>query len=145
MKNSAATAVLIFHLVTARELALNVTQLAVKKTRNKFEKSLHQQLKRAKVKFAYETEHIPYVIHGNYLPDFVLDLANGHRIYIEAKGHFRREAKRKMVAVKTLHPDLDIRIVFYSLKQKDIRWAEKHKFPYSIGSIPKDWLSEQKE
>jgi hypothetical protein len=69
----------------------------------------------------------------------VLSLPLG-KIYIEAKGHFRPEAKRKMVAVKKLHPAMDIRIVFYSFKTKDIRWAEKNGFPYSIGKIPEDWL-----
>lgn len=110
------------------------------KLRNKFEVRLSKELTKAKVKVSYESEYIPYTIHGRYLPDFVLDLPGGRKIYIEAKGHFRPEAKRKMVAVKKLHPELDIRIVFYSRKLKDVRWADKHKFPYSIGTIPKEWL-----
>lgn len=47
-----------------------------------------------------------------------------------------------MVAVKRQHPDLDIRIVFYSKKLKDIKWAERHGFPYAIDEIPKEWLNE---
>jgi predicted nuclease of restriction endonuclease-like RecB superfamily len=111
----------------------------VNKTRNKFEQKLHAQLKKSKVKFFYESERIPYVFSGHYIPDFVLHKGLD-KIYIEAKGHFRPEAKRKMVAVRKLHPSLDIRIVFYSFKAKDVRWAEKNKFLYSIGSIPQDWL-----
>lgn len=84
------------------------------------------------------------MIEGNYIPDFILSNRNysGKKIYIEAKGHFRPEAKRKMVAVKKLHPDLDIRFVFYSRKVSDIRFAEKYGFKYSIGSIPEEWVAE---
>ncbi len=111
----------------------------MRRTRNNFEKKLHTQLKKAKVNFKYEAEKIPYIISGHYIPDFILYRPD-RKIYIEAKGHFRPEAKRKMVAVKKLHPTLDIRIVFYSFKAKDIRWAEKQGFPYSIKTIPGDWL-----
>jgi predicted nuclease of restriction endonuclease-like RecB superfamily len=111
----------------------------LRKTRNNFEKKLHTQLKRTKVSFKYEPEKIAYVLSGHYIPDFVLQI-NGNTIYVEAKGHFRPEAKRKMVAVKKCHPTMDIRIVFYSFKAKDIRWAEKNGFPYSIGKIPEEWL-----
>lgn len=110
-----------------------------RKTRNKFEQKIERQLKKAKVSFKYESERIPYVIAGHYLPDFVLSFPEG-KIYIETKGHFRPEAKRKMASVKKLNPGLDIRIVFYSKKLKDIRWAEKHGFKYAIGEIPEEWL-----
>lgn len=111
----------------------------MKQTKNKFEKRIYSLLKRKKVKFSYETEKIPYVIAGHYIPDFVIVSPLG-KIYLETKGHFRPEAKRKMVAVKKLHPELDIRIVFYSKKLKDIRWAEKHGFKYAIETIPEEWL-----
>lgn len=114
----------------------------MKKTRNKFETRIQKQLKKyKKIKVAYETVKIPYVIEGNYIPDFILT-NNNKTIYLETKGHFRPEAKRKMVAVKKLHPHLDIRIVFYSKKIRDIRWAEKHGFPYSIGDVPPEWVEE---
>jgi len=112
----------------------------MRKTRNKFEQKLHLQLKKSLVEFKYEPEKIPYILSGHYIPDFVLYGKLG-KVYIEAKGHFRPEAKRKMVAVKKMHPAMDIRIVFYSFKAKDIRWAEKNGFPYSIATIPTDWLT----
>lgn len=111
----------------------------MKKTRNKFEQKIERSLKRAKVPFKYESEKISYLISGHYIPDFIITTRTG-KIYLETKGHFRPEAKRKMAAVKRLHPELDIRIVFYSRKEKDIRWAEKHGFRWSIDTIPKDWL-----
>lgn len=115
--------------------------MAIKKKtpRNRFEKKLHQQLKKAKVNFKYEPVKLPYVLSGHYIPDFVLYRPDG-MVYIEAKGYFRPEHKRKMVAVKKAHPTIDLRIVFYSFKTKDVRWAEKNGFPYSIGTIPKDWI-----
>lgn len=108
-----------------------------KKPRNKFEKRLYDELKANKIKFGYETEKLPYVIHGTYIPDIYVQKK---KLYIEAKGYFRPEAMRKMVAVKTMHPELDIRIVFYSLNKKYIKWAEKYGFPYAIGTIPLEWL-----
>ena len=110
-----------------------------RKTRNNFEERVRKSLKKSKVSFDYESEKIPYVIEGFYIPDFIINKSTG-KIYIETKGHFRPEAKRKMSAVKKLHPELDLRIVFYSRKEKDIKWAEKHKIPWAIGEIPKEWL-----
>lgn len=113
----------------------------MKKLKNKFEKRIYSQLKKAKVQFKYETERIPYVLAGHYVPDFVLSTATG-KIYIETKGYFRPEAKRKMVAIKKQHPELDIRILFYSLNKQYVKWCEKHGFKYAIEKIPKEWLSE---
>lgn len=109
--------------------------------RNKFEERLHKQLKKAKVKFKYESEKLEYILIRKYIPDFVLE-GKGKKIYIEAKGYLRPEHRSKMVAVKKAFPDIDLRIVFYSSKPKDIRWANKHKFPYAIGKIPKEWMEE---
>lgn len=110
-----------------------------KKTRNKFEKKLHAQLKKAKAKFSYESEKIPYVISGHYIPDFVVKTPKG-TLYIEAKGYLRPEHKRKMVAVRKQHPAHDIKIVFYAFKRKDIAWAERNGFPWAVANIPEDWL-----
>lgn len=76
---------------------------------------------------------------GHYIPDFVVATPNG-KVYIETKGYLRPEHKRKMVAVKKLHPTLDIRILFYAKKAKDIKWAEKYGFMWAIETIPKEWL-----
>lgn len=111
----------------------------MKKVRNPFEQKLAKQLSRAKVKFEYETEKLPYVVAGHYIPDFIIETIHG-KIYIEAKGYFRREAKAKMVAVKRQYPNLDIRIIFYKPNKAYARWALKHKFPYSFETIPESWL-----
>lgn len=106
--------------------------------RSNFEEILHKQLVKAKVSFQYESVKIPYSIEANYLPDFVLD--NG--IIIEAKGWFRIDAKRKMIAVKKKNPHLDIRFVFQGKKKSDIKFCEKYSFPWSVGSIPEEWIKE---
>lgn len=111
----------------------------MKKLKNKFETKLSNQLKRAKVSFKYETERIPYLIAGHYIPDFIVETPTG-KIYIEAKGYLRPEVKRKMVAVKKLNPQLDIRFVFYCERKAYIKWAVKCGFRYAIDTIPKEWL-----
>lgn len=111
----------------------------MKKTRNKFETRIFNSLKRRKVSFKYESEKIPYIFSGHYIPDFVIQTPNG-KVYIETKGYLRPEHKRKMVAVKKLNPALDIRILFYARKAKDIRWAEKAGFVYAIETIPSEWF-----
>lgn len=87
----------------------------------------------------YETEKIPYLISGHYIPDFVIETKSG-KVYIETKGHFRPEAKRKMVAVKKLNPHLDIRILFYKHSKANEKWCIKYNFPYAYGDIPEEWL-----
>ena len=109
--------------------------------RNKFEQRIYLQLKKSKLQFKYEAEKIPYVLAGHYIPDFIIHTSMG-KVYIEAKGYFRPEAKRKMVAVKRQHPELDIRLVFYSASKQNVRFAERHGFKYAIETIPKEWLEE---
>lgn len=118
--------------------------MAKRKTRNAFEKLLESQIKRSKVPFTYETEKIPYVIHGNYIPDFIIETLHG-KIYVEAKGYFRREAKSKMVAVKKQNPTLDIRFVFYKYSKANERWALKYGFPYAFEKIPRSWLVQDED
>lgn len=110
-----------------------------KEPRNKFEKKLYDQLKKSKVPFKYESTRIPYVIAGHYIPDFIIDTVRG-KVYVEAKGYFRPEHKRKMAAVKRQHPEIDLRILFYAHKVKDIKWAEKNGLKYAISVIPEEWL-----
>jgi predicted nuclease of restriction endonuclease-like RecB superfamily len=109
------------------------------KTRNKFETRIFRQLKRAKVSFKYECEKIPYILARHYIPDFIITTSNG-KIYIETKGYLRPEDKAKMVAVKKLNPQLDIRILFYARKEQYIKWAERHGFRWAVERIPREWL-----
>ena len=98
------------------------------------------------VDYEYESTKVPYVLQCNYTPDFLLP--NG--IYLETKGRFTAEDRRKMRNVRKDNPDLDIRFVFqapYNKISKGSRttyasWCEKNGFLYcSYSSIPIDWLT----
>lgn len=110
------------------------------KLKNKFEDKIYKQLSRAKVIFKYESEKIPYILARHYIPDFVVTTEKG-KIYIECKGYLRPEHKAKMVAVKRLHPEMDIRILFYSANKKNFKWAERNGFTYAVHDIPKEWFT----
>ena len=111
----------------------------MKKLKNKFEKKIDRQIKRSKVPYEYEGCRIPYVLAGNYIPDFVLHTPNGI-LYVETKGYLRPEHKRKMVAVKRQHPEKDIRLIFYARNPKYEKWAVKHGFRYAFEKIPTEWF-----
>lgn len=127
------------------------------KYRNKFEEKTGASLKEKGVKFTYETEKLPYTVSASYIPDFILTLSSGKRLYIETKGNgrsFDGPARRKLNAVKEQHPDIDLRLVFYSNgnigpKRKDGsrlnqgEWADRHGFKWAIKEIPHEWLKEK--
>ena len=81
-------------------------------------------------------ERIPYILARYYVPDFVLYTPLG-KVYIELKGYLRPEHKSKMVAVKKMHPEKDIRILFYTPNKKYDKWAVKNGFKYAFSTIPK--------
>ena len=111
----------------------------MKKTRNKFEETIQKQLRKAQVTFGYESERIAYILARHYIPDFIIYTPHG-RIYIECKGYLRPEDRSKLSAVKRLNPKLDIRILFYEARDKQIKWAERVGFRYAVGTIPDEWL-----
>ena len=97
------------------------------------------------VKYEYETEKISYVIEHKYSPDFILP--NG--VYLECKGYWDSADRRKIKAVKTQHPNLDLRMVFQapyntiSKKSKTTyaKWCDKNNIPWcSFSNIPIKWL-----
>lgn len=109
------------------------------KLRNKFEKATYKALRRAKVSFEYESVKIPYILARHYIPDFVITTPLG-KIYIETKGHLRREDKAKLVAVKKQNPNMDLRLLFYSPNKINSKWATKHGFKFAFTNIPGEWL-----
>ena len=72
------------------------------KFRSGLEKQVAELLKELSVKFEYESTKVPYELQCNYTPDFLLP--NG--IYLETKGQFTSEDRRKMLAVKKQHLSL---------------------------------------
>lgn len=113
------------------------------KFRSKLEQKVGKTLgRRAK----FESERLPYLKPGYYIPDFVYTRKDGSKLYIEVKGFLRDEDQRKMKAVKASNMDLDIRFYFpddkpvHRSKMLNSEWCTKYGFPYAIGSIPKEWL-----
>jgi hypothetical protein len=80
---------------------------------------------------------------GWYTPDFFLE--NG--VIVETKGRFTAADRRKMVAVRESHPDLDVKLLF--MRNNKIHknstttyadWAEKNGFDYCINEWKEEWL-----
>lgn len=119
---------------------------------NGFEADLYKELKASRNvdSVGYEAEAIGYTIPevpAIYTPDFVVTFNDGRKMFIEAKGFLRPDAKKKMHLVKKQHPELDIRFVFYrdqkmsrTSKTTYSMWAGKLGYPWAIKSIPKEWL-----
>ena len=126
----------------------------MKKYRNKFEEKTGRALDNAGAEFSYEALKLNYFVEGDYIPDFVIKTPSGAQRIVETKGNgrsFDHHTRRKMIAVKNQHPELDIRILFYSdgkigPKRKDgtyftqMQWAAKHGFKAAVREIPEEWL-----
>jgi len=113
--------------------------------RSKLEERVADLMVELGVKYEYECTKIPYVIQHNYTPDFVLP--NG--VYLECKGYWDSDDRRKIKAVKIANPDLDLRMVFQapfntiSKKSKTTyaQYCERLNIPWtSYANIPLDWL-----
>lgn len=117
------------------------------KFKSRFEQQTALLLSRLGVQFDYELMTVPYTLEHEYVPDF--PVSNG-LFFIETKGLFDSNDRRKHLAIKKQHPNLDIRFIFQRdnklSKKSNTRysdWCEKHGFKYSIGlGIPEEWLED---
>ena len=114
--------------------------------RSRLEEKVADLLVELGVKYEYESTKIPYQIQYNYPPDFLLP--NG--VYLETKGYWDAADRRKIKAVKTLHPEIDLRMVFQSpfnkiskrSKTSYAQYCDKLNIPWcSFTNIPIDWLT----
>ena len=115
--------------------------------RSQFEARVARSLRRQEVGYKYEELTLSYTVTRNYKPDFVLE--NG--IVIECKGYLDSADQRKMRAIKTQYPDLDIRMLFMKLdgkvqgsKMTNMDWCIKYNYQFAQDKIPKSWINEQK-
>jgi hypothetical protein len=102
-----------------------------------------------KHKYLYEKVKIEWedLAYRTYTPDFILN--NG--IIIETKGRFLAADRRKHIAIKKQHPELDIRFIFTNSRTKlrkgakssYAEWCIKYNFRYNDRIIPEDWLKEK--
>jgi len=123
-------------------------QAAVKNGyRSGLEEVVDSTLKQRNIDGEYEKHKIKYTIPATdhtYTPDF--RLPNG--IFVETKGRFVVEDRKKHVLIRKQHPELDIRFVFQNSKNKIRKgspttygdWCVKHGFMYADKTIPQEWL-----
>jgi len=97
----------------------------------------------------YEKHEVSYTIpasHHTYKPDF--KLPNG--IYIESKGWFLPEDRKKHLLIKEQHPEMDLRFILQSPNGKIYKgskttyaqWCDKHGFKWASKQIPQIWIEE---
>jgi hypothetical protein len=106
-----------------------------------------------KTPFKYEEDPLWYVVESKYTCDFTLEKPDGSLMYIEAKGYFTPEDRRKTVAVLNAHPNIDLRFVFTNPKTKLRRgakssysdWCDKHGLKWASQLVPEEWLNELQE
>lgn len=119
--------------------------------RSGLEDKVSKQLESKGVKFDYELWKIPYVVPASnhrYTPDFLLP--NG--IFVETKGLWEADDRRKHLLIREQHPELDIRLVFSSSRTKLYKgsptsyaeFCEKHGIKFADKLIPVEWLKEPK-
>ena len=115
------------------------------KFRSKLEENIASLLEGLGVSYQYESEKLSYTIEHNYTPDFVLP----NYTYLEAKGYWSAEDRRKILNVKKSNPEIDLRMIFQapyntiSKKSKTTyaKWCERHDIPWtSYHDIPIEWL-----
>jgi hypothetical protein len=117
--------------------------------RSGFEKKTATNLTARGVEYKYETERLRYTVPATprvYTPDFLLP--NG--IYVECKGKFDRDSRKKMALVIEQHPDKDIRLLFMrdnpinkGSKTKYSTWCNERGIKYAVsatGEVPDAWL-----
>jgi len=125
------------------------TQAAkVKGYRSGLEVDLDESLKQKGIDGEYEQHKIKYIkpaTNHTYTPDF--KLPNG--IFIETKGRFVAEDRKKHILIKDQYPELDIRFVFQNSKNKLRKgskttyadWCVKYGFKFADKEIPTDWFN----
>ena len=115
--------------------------------RSGLEEDINTLLAEKKIDGEYEQHKIKYIIPATdhtYTPDF--RLPNG--IFVETKGRFVVEDRKKHILIKQQHPGLDIRFVFQNSKNKIRKgskttyadWCVKYGFIYADKIIPDAWL-----
>jgi Phage endonuclease I. len=116
--------------------------------RSKHELDIAKHLSATGTEYVYEQGRLPYTVPAVYIPDFGLVR---QCICIEAKGMsaFESVERTKMIRIRELYPDLDIRFLFTNpnahlgrnIKMTCATWCDKHGFPFAKGpAIPTAWL-----
>jgi len=117
--------------------------------RSGLELQIDESLKQRGIDGEYEKHIIKYVkpeTHHKYHPDF--RLPNG--IFIETKGRFLSDDRKKHLLIKSQFPEIDIRFLFQNAKTKISKaskttyadWCDKNGFKWAEKMIPDSWILE---
>ena len=115
--------------------------------RSGLEMEIDNALKEHGIDGEYEQHIIEYVkpeTKHKYHPDF--KLPNG--IFVETKGRFLTDDRKKHLLIRAQSPELDIRFLFQNSKSKISKgskttyadWCIKYGFKFADKAIPADWL-----
>ena len=107
--------------------------MPTKKLKTKFKSKLEQQFF-DRFGLAYETTKFPYTITYNYTPDWEMD----KKLFLETKGYFDSDDRRKALAMKEQHPDVEVVFVFENASKKIHaksattygEWCKSHGFKF---------------
>ena len=102
----------------------------LKVTMQKYKSKLEKQFAET-FKLPYEKDKIKYTIDHTYNPDWSVS----DKVFLETKGIFDFEDRRKTLAVKSQHPHITVALVFQNSKAKIYKgskttyaeWCDKHK------------------
>lgn len=125
----------------------------VKGYRSGLEDQLKKQLIECEKKYTYESEKISYIQPEKirtYTPDFILTKINGEKMYIESKGRWVLDDRKKHELIKKQYPTIDIRFIFSNPNAKINKKSKTtyadicNKFGWKFAKkvIPKEWLDE---
>tara|TARA_Y100000401_G_C8152565_1_gene140330 strand:- start:84 stop:461 length:378 start_codon:yes stop_codon:yes gene_type:complete len=124
---------------------MNKKKRKTSKFRSGLEEKVADLLESLGISYEYESKKVPYIIQHNYTPDFLLP----NYTYLETKGYWDANDRRKILAVKKANPEIDLRMIFQSpynkiskqSKTTYAQWCERHDIPWtSFHDIPLEWL-----
>lgn len=106
--------------------------MAITKFKSKLESEFHRSF--GDTLRGYETNRLPYTVSHVYVPDFKVS----DRVFIETKGLFDYDDRRKTLEVLKQHPDISIALVFQKPTLKITKgskttygeWCDKHKITW---------------
>jgi hypothetical protein len=121
--------------------------------RSGLEDTINESLRESNKTFSYETDKISYTqpsTDRTYTPDFVLNKKIGGKMYIETKGRWVRDDRKKFDWIFEQHPLIDIRFVFQNPNAKLYKgskttysqYCDKKGWKWSKKIIPQEWLDE---
>lgn len=116
--------------------------------RSKLESKVASFLRRSGLPFEYEAHWLNYYEKGRrrgYLPDFYLPTLD---FFIEVKGYWDLEDRKKHLLVRRANKDTDIRMLFQNPRNKINKkskttygmYCKRHGMLYCGVQIPPEWL-----